>query len=416
MRLNDKFFVLGIFGLIAGILYLNPIPKPVSTNDEIAIADEVKFTKKPLKIVGYYTNWAMYRKPSFKPSDINPKLVTHINYAFVKPEKDGTLTLLDPWADTDYRTDWNSEKPFWGNFKQLQDLKNNNPHLKTLISVGGWTLSDNFSTLAQNSETRKNFASNCVKFCDTYGFDGIDIDWEYPGFGEHSGRPVDRQNFTLLLAELSSAAKSHNPPLLLTFAAPAAEPHLKNLEISQISPLLDWINIMTYDFHGPWGPPADPVTNHNAPLDPPEQGNQAMCVSKAVQYYLENGFPQEKIVLGIPLYGRSFADANSTETGLFSSYSGPGPGTTEEKGIRFYSDIKNNLLKTYHSYWDNKAKVPYLYNPKNKEFISYDNPQSIELKCRLVKDLNLGGAMVWELGFDTLPDYEAMTIINNSLK
>lgn len=362
------------------------------------------------KIVGYYPNWAMYRQQPFYPKDIPSDLVTHINYAFVKVDAQGNLSLFDPWADTDHRTDWNTEKPYWGNFLQLTELKKENPHLKTLFSVGGWTLSDPFSALAENPQARKNFIAQVVQFAEKYGFDGVDIDWEYPGFAEHSGRPQDKENFTLLLQELSKVAKEHQPPLLVTIAAPAGPKNYKNIELEKIHSYLDWINLMGYDFNGAWGG-AEDITNHNAPLYPTEKGDPQFNVDSAIRYYLSQGVPKEKLVLGMPLYGRSFAGAE----GLYGSYTGVGEGTTEEAGMRFFYDIKNNLLGDYIRFWDDQAKVPYLYNPKNKEFISYDDEESLAIKSQYVREMGLGGAMVWELSLDHSPEWSGIRTIHQKL-
>jgi len=364
------------------------------------------------KVVGYYTNWSLYRSPSFKPKDINFDLVTHINYAFAKVNKDGNIQLFDSWADVEHRTDWNTEKPYWGNFKELSDLKKKHPHLKTLISVGGWTLSDTFSALAENPVARANFARSAVKFCKQYDFNGIDIDWEYPGFAEHSGRPQDKENFTLLLATIHQAAKAANPPLLITIAAPAGPWHYKNMDVATIHQYLDWINLMTYDLHGPWDDADNQVTNHQSALFPTTVGTQELCIQSAVEYYMEQGVPSKKLVLGMPLYGRVFADSD----GLHTPYKGPGKGTTQEAGVRFFSDIKKNLLDIYQLSWDEASLVPYLYNPDNKEFITFDNEESLRRKSQYIKEMQLGGAMVWELGLDTPATWEAMHAIVDELK
>ncbi len=378
----------------------------------------VMVTTQPMqrKIIGYYTNWAIYRNPSFKPQDINVNLVTHINYAFAQVDTSGNILLFDSWADIDYRSDWNTEKPYWGNFRQLYDLKQAHPQLKTLISIGGWTLSDTFSAMAASPTARANFAQKCVEFCKKYNFDGVDLDWEYPGFAEHNGRPEDKHNFTLLLQTVSAALKAQNPPLLLTIAAPAGPNHYNNMEVDLIHPYLDWINLMCYDFHGPWGGEEDAVTNHLSALMPSQVGNNQFNVAATVNFYLSKGVPSQKLVLGIPLYGRSYANANSTPTGLFSTYSGPGRGTTEEAGFVFFSDIKKNLLSTYQYYWDSQASAAYLYHPTSKEFISFDSEEALALKGQYIKSLNLGGAMIWELGTDTRPAWQGMTTIFNSLK
>ena len=122
------------------------------------------------------------------------------------------------------------------------------------------------------------------------------------------------------------------------------------------------------------------------------------------------------MVVGMPLYGRSFANVSSTTNGIFSSYSGVGTGTTAEAGFRFFSDIKLNLLNTYTRYWDATAKVPYLFNAALREFVTYDDEESLRLKCQYVKQNGLGGAMVWELGLDTRPAWDGMTAIYNELK
>ncbi len=366
---------------------------------------------EPFKVVGYYPNWAIYRQPSFKPKDIQAKLLTHINYAFVKVDTKGNLILIDSWADIDHRTDWNSEKPYWGNFRQLTELKKQNPHLKTLFSVGGWTLSDPFSEMAASPKARENFIRQALEFCEKYDFDGIDIDWEYPGYAEHSGRSEDTKNFTLLLSELYAAAKAHEPPLLVTIAAPAGPWHYKNMELGLIHQYLDWMNLMGYDFHGPWGGSEDSITNHHSPLYPTEQGDPQFNVDSAVKYYLLAGVPSEKLVLGMPLYGRSYAGTY----GLYSFHKGVGEGTTSEAGIRFFADIKQNLLSSYIRFWDDAAQVPYLYHPHNQQFISYDDEESLTIKCQYIKDHQLGGGMVWELGEDTRPSWDAMKTIHHSL-
>ncbi|MFI0434237.1 MAG: glycoside hydrolase family 18 protein [Parachlamydiaceae bacterium] len=363
------------------------------------------------KIVGYYPDWAIYRQPAFYPKDINPHLLTHINYAFIKVDSHGKLILFDPWADVDHRHDWNSFKPYWGNFLQLKELKEKNPHLKTLFSVGGWTLSDPFSEMARNPASRQNFIRQCLMFCEKYGFDGIDIDWEYPGYVEHKGCPEDKDHFTQLLKELHHAAKEHSPPLLVTIAAPAGPHHYRHMEVDVIHHYLDWINLMGYDFHGPWGGSEDAITNHHSPLHRTEKGDPLFNVESAVNYYLLQGVPSEKLVLGMPLYGRSFARAD----GLYGKHQGAGKGTTDEAGLRFFSDIKDHLLPHYLRFWDSDAKVPYLYHPGTGEFITYDDEESLAIKCEFIRNCRLGGAMVWELGLDTFPRWDAMKTIYQTL-
>lgn len=379
------------------------------------------------KIIGYYPNWLLYgqpNRPQFTPKDIDGTVLTHINYAFAKPipaneldklsehdlQKPETINklLFDKWADIEHRTNWNTEKPYWGNFQELTELKAKYPHLKTFISIGGWTLSRDFSDIAATPERRKKFAQIAVNFAKKYHFDGIDIDWEFPGFAEHNGKPTDKKNFTQLLKELYQATQAAG--LLLTFAAPASYEHYNNLELSEIHKYLDWLNLMTYDFHGPWG---EKFTNHLAPVNQPKEGDPKFFLDQAVTDYLKAGIPADKLVLGMPLYGRSFAGTKSNTHGLYSTYTGPGGGTVE-KGLYSWPDIKNNLLSKYQNFWDEHTQVPYLYNPKTHEFISYDNEKSLGIKADYAKKHKLGGAMVWQLENDQAI-WDALAVIKKHL-
>lgn len=169
---------------------------------------------------------------------------------------------------------------------------------------------------------------------------------------------------------------------------------------------------MTYDLHGPWNDSDNQVTNHQSALYPPKMGLPALSVYSAVQFYLEEGVPPNKLVVGMPFYGRVFANAS----GLHTSYSGAGMGTTQEMGVRFFYDIKQNLLSSDQQHWDETAQVPYLFNPARKEFITFENEESLRLKSQFIKELKLGGAMIWELGLDTRPSWELLHAISDELK
>lgn len=386
---------------------------PIPPSEEVVLNDSTQAKVISYKIVGYFPSWALYRNPKLVPSDINANLLTHINYAFVKADADGNLALIDPWVDIEHGAEEKNEKPFLGNFGELNDLKEKFPHIKTMISIGGQTKSESFSHIAADVELRRVFVQSCIQFCEKYHFDGIDIDWEFPGSGDHQWVLEDKNNFTMLLKDLYAAAKAHNPSLFVTIAAPAGSHNYVNIELEKIAHFVDWINLMCYDFHGPWDT-KNGLTNHNAPLYATELGDPHLNVDSTVRYYLSNGFPAEKIVLGMPLFGRSYVGVSGTPDGLNSHYTGPGKGT-EEIGILFYSDIKQHLLPTYMRYWDDQAKVPFLYNPNVQEFISYDDEDSYRYKCQYIKQQGLGGAMVWELGQDVRPSWELLTVVHKEL-
>ena len=222
------------------------------------------------RIVAYFAAWGVYGR-DYHVADIPADRLTHINYAFANISADGACVLGDPYADIDkfYEGDSWDAGALRGSFNQLLKLKQAHPHVKTLISVGGWSWSGRFSDAALTATSRASFAASCVAMMKQYGFDGIDIDWEYPvsgGLPANTTRPEDEGNFTLMMRELrdqlDALEAADGRDYLLTIAAPAGPGIYANLEIAQLGEILDWINVMTYDFNGGWAA----VTNFNAPL------------------------------------------------------------------------------------------------------------------------------------------------------
>jgi len=192
----------------------------------LGIAVQAQETSAPKRIVGYFTSWAIYGREYFV-NEIPADKLTHINYAFANVSKEGECLIGDSWADVEIAFEGDAQDaPFKGNFNQLKLLKEKNPNLKTLISIGGWTWSRLFSDVALTEESRDKFAASCVKFMMDYGFDGIDVDWEYPtGAGDATNHetPEDPENFILLMAEmraqLDAAGEVDGTHYLLTIAA-----------------------------------------------------------------------------------------------------------------------------------------------------------------------------------------------------
>jgi chitinase len=354
------------------------------------------------KIVGYYPAWATYAR-NYQVSDIPGNKLTHINYAFANIAK-GKCVLGDSYADTDkaFAGDSWDQGALRGNFNALSKLKAANPSLKTMISIGGWTWSQNFSTAAANDQSRKDFVSSCVTFMKQYKFDGIDIDWEYPvSGGLFGGTPADKQNYTALLSEFRSELDTQGindggKHYDLSIAAPAGPSIIPNLEVDKISRSLDWMNLMSYDYHGGW----DPITGHNAPMTVGAKDTaRGFSITDTVDAYLTGGFPASKLVLGVPFYGRGWENVGSADSGLYRTGTNANVGTWE-KGVFDYTDIRKNYLPTMTRYWDSEAKVPYLYDSVRKLWISYDDPQSMKVKTDFIKAKGLGGAMIWELSGD----------------
>jgi chitinase len=339
-----------------------------------------------LKVVGYYADWTAARSPL---ADVPAARLTHINYAFGKIAADSTLTWNSAAATEQvYPEDCTDAGCPHGLFNQITVLKKRFPHLKFLMSVGGWTDSGPFYEMAASDPTRQAFVDSCAAFLRNYPqFDGIDIDWEHPvAGGMQPGQPRDAHNYVLLLAGLRRAI---GPDKLLTVAVGAGPRAIEPLEYAEMSTSLDWVNVMTYDFHA-GGTRAGfnaPLYNHDDPSNP------RLNVNDAVQAILAKGVPRNKLVVGVPFYGRGWRGVESADPW------NTGTGTMQVGG---YRNIADTFLKTpaFVRRWDDVAKVPWLYNAETKEWITYEDPQSMRLKGEYVVAQNLAGAMFWELSND----------------
>lgn len=365
-------------------------------------------------VVGvYYPEWAIYDR-DFQVEDIPADDLTHIFYAFAKIDGNGEVAVFDEWAATQTtfggKYTWEqSQAGLAGNFAELQALKAENPHLSNMISIGGWTLSGSFSDIALTEASREKFATSAVEFMVQYGFDGIDIDWEYPvggGLESNIYRPEDKQNYTLLLGEvreqLDLQESIDGNDYQLTIASPAGFDKIVNYDLAGMSEHLDFFNVMTYDYHGAW----EKTTNHQAALfanpDDTYEYAQEYTVSSTVQQYLDAGVAAEDIVLGAPLYGRSWTGVGDANDGLFQSATGAGPGTWEN-GVLDYHDLYskvNDPNSGYVRYWDEAAQVPYVYNDSLGVFSTYEDTQSLGMKLDYLKEQGLGGMFFWEASAD----------------
>ncbi|MFT6502003.1 MAG: chitinase [Crocinitomicaceae bacterium] len=354
------------------------------------------------EIVGYYPNWQWYdRAQLVNPQTIDYSKYSILNYAFFAPQPDGSINSTDAWADENLllgQFDWANNVYFPNT--SIVDLAHNN-NVKILPSIGGWTLSTNFPSIAADPVKRTAFANACVALITQYNFDGVDIDWEYPGYPPHGGTPADYNNYTLFLQEVRTAIDAYGvsvgKPMLLTVAVGAAADRMDDVNWTAVEPLLDIINLMSYDFFGAW----DAQSNHNSPLYPPTQGDQSfnidVSVDRLVNTYNVN---PNKITVGVAFYGRS-SKTNGTPA-LFGSNNGSVDNVTylaDEGSPLYYNIMQNMNLFTYN--WDALAEVPYLTgNGALNTFVSYDNEQSIGLKAEYIVDNNLRGAIIWEITGD----------------
>jgi len=344
------------------------------------------------------------RNDVIQPGEIAAQKLTRINYAFALIQAG---QIVNGYANDDQ------------NLAALVALKQQNPSLTVLISVGGWLGSGNLSDMALTKQSRSLFIESAVKFIERNQLDGLDIDWEYPaqiGAG-NAFRPEDKYNYTQLFKELrqrfDQEEKRLHRRLFLSSATGGSTSFLENTEMGKVQKYLDTVNLMAYDYYEPTD---DAITGNHAPLFTDPSDPKKISADKSVQEYEQAGVPAAKIVLGVPFYGHVWGEVEDVDHhGLFR------PGKRVPNAFAPYASIQASMIndKTtnatvvnstttnattptsgYARYWDPAASVPYLYNPAAKIFVSYEDPESLALKCKYVLKNRLKGVMFWEYAAD----------------
>lgn len=325
-------------------------------------------------LAAYFANWTIYAR-NYEPSKLPIENLSHVIYAFAKADPiSGTLSLSDPWADI--------EKPIGihgarGCLEELQILKHNrNPKLKILLSVGGWTYSADLTSIFHDAKRRQNFAESAASLVHRYALDGLDIDWEYPDTAERAAE---------LLEVVRLCRQVLHESCQLTLAVPARPDLIDLLSSKQLHQLVDLWFLMCYDFAGSWST----STQHQANLLGPEG---SLSVDSVVRNYRHIAVPAHKLVIGLPLYGRSFAHVSKPGTG--ASFQGVLPGTYENgchdvHELPFPGSVENVDEDMGAAYCQGKDF-----------FITYDNARTAAIKGKYAREMGLGGGMFWEASGD----------------
>ncbi|WP_204055536.1 glycoside hydrolase family 18 protein [Microbispora corallina] len=372
------------------------------------------------KRVAYFVQWGIYGR-NFHVKDVETSgeaaKLTHLNYAFGFVGPEGTCYSADPWADWQRGVSAEEsvdgvadagDQPLKGNLNQLKKLKAKHPGLKVLVSLGGWTGSTYFSDAVLTPESRARLAASCVDLWlkgDLPGlpagagagvFDGIDLDWEWPGSSGNDGnviRPEDRRNYTLFLAELRRQMRAFDRNTQLTAFLPAAAAKIDaGFEVAKVFDQLDFATVQGYDLHGPW----ENRTGHQSNLltDPRDPNPVRYSVDQTVRDFISRGAPARKIVVGVPAYGQGWTGVTSTGNGLYAPATGPAPGTWAAGS----DDYKNLVNKPGKRYRDLRTGTMWLYD--GTEFWSYDDPAVLLEKAAYIRLKGLGGSMIWSIDQD----------------
>jgi chitinase len=367
--------------------------------------------------------------------------LTYLEYSFGDVSADGRC-VGD--AEHDYQRQFSADEsvdgkgdtagqPLAGNFNQLRKLKEKHPQLKVTFSIGGWGGSENFSDAALTPESRRRFVASCVDRAlkgnlpkvggrpqggDGAGagiFDGIDVDWEWPGSEGGAGsvvRPADKRNFTLLLAEFRRQLDAFGEEVgrrfaLSTFVSDDPARIRAGFEPKEIFQYLDYASVNGFDLHGPW----DRTTNHSAQLFTPkaDPSAQQSSVDAAVRTWLDAGAPPRKLSVSVSAFGHGWRGVPATNNGLYQRSGGPAPGGYQDGD----EDYRILAKRGGEHFRDTANGAHWLYN--GDEWWSYDDPEVIRQKAAYVKKHGLGGMTLWSLDADD-PSASLLTAVDEGLR
>ncbi len=329
-----------------------------------------------------------------KVNDLLLGTVDIIYSGFALPTADGGITL-----STSYKNSLNDYL-----------VKAHNAGVRVLLCIGqeGDAYRANFSTIANDNALTATFVSNIITLINQYGFDGVDIDWEYPATAE-------KDKYTYLMQQIHTAVKANNINHLVTSAIPAGPWSYSRFDLANSIQYLDYINLMSYDLQCQTtnGTGGVPVARHHSALYSSNNSNYSYTgcsIDESVNLFKNQGVPYNKIIIGAAFYARysTVTTAGASGAGLGGAIGDNGLTDSKSGATMTYTNIKNNYInnfgETIKRYWDDNAKAPYIYDSARQIFISYDDAMSVGYKCDYVMTKGVAGIMYWDNGSDSTGD------------
>ena len=307
-------------------------------------------------VMGYYPEWKKYELPA---EDIKYNNLTHIIHAFVWPDSTGELIIPDDFI-----------------YPQLIESAHANS-VKVMIALGGWDNSNGFVPMISDTSSRSLFINNLSAFIDSCGYDGVDLDWEFP---------ENIAQGELLRVFVEDLRNNLADSLQISIACNAGMWIGQYFKYEEMADNIDWYSIMAFEYHGGWSA----HSGHNAPLYAPSNDICGSVDASARYFTNTRNIPSEKLLIGIPFYGKQF-----NASGLYRAFTG-------EVTIREFADIYPEIENGWNYYWDDFSKVPYLRDSLGATLITFDDTLSIEEKVKYVKENSFAGVMIWALGQDVV--------------